>query len=189
MKHLLSLSKQTSIKQTINTDGVICYPTEAVWGLGCHPQSSQAFEKILSLKQRPIDKGVILVASDYDQLKPYVLWDDLHKSQLANWWPGFVTCLLPTAPTCPSYLKGKHQKIAVRLSHHPLIRELCQLTQTALVSTSANLSGNPPVHDLEEAKQTFSDGVDYYLDADLGGEKKPSRIIELINQQIIVHRD
>ncbi len=185
----ITSAQKNQIKHCIANDGIICYPTEAVWGLGCHPQSEKAFQKLLDLKQRSTDKGVILVASDYQQLKPYVLLDSFHKSQLSNIWPSFVTCLLPASPNCPDYLRGNHPKIAVRLSANPIINILCQLSQTALVSTSANVSGQAPVSNLEEAKKTFSHGVDIFIDAPLGGEQKPSRIIEFHNHKIIIHRN
>ncbi len=182
-------NQQQQIQDCIHHDGIICYPTEAVWGLGCHPQSEKAFEKLLAIKQRPADKGVILVISDYSQLVPYVLLDDFHKEQLRNIWPAFVTCLLPISPDYPNYLRGNHQKIAVRFSANPVIRALCELTQTALVSTSANISGQAPVANIHEAKKTFPNGIDSFIDAPLGGEEKPSRIIEFHNDKIITHRD
>lgn len=181
-------SQLAQASRVIHHNGVICYPTEAVWGLGCHPQSEQAFDRILAMKQRPIDKGVILIAANYQQLRPYVeLTPDLIE-QLKGIWPGFVTCLLPKSTHCPSYLTGQYDSIAVRLTANPFLQRLCQATGTALVSTSANLSGQPPANSLQEAQAMFATAVDYYIDAPLGGADKPSRIIRFVDNQAVIVR-
>lgn len=176
-------------KQTLLNDGVICYPTEAVWGLGCHPQSASAFARILHIKQRPHDKGVILIASAFEQLMPYVNIDVALQQQLAAIWPGFITCLLPKSAQCPDYLSGKHKSIAVRLTTHPAVTALCQSIDSPLVSTSANVSGQAPIQNLSEGKRLFTNQVDYYVDAALGGKKKPSRIIEFKQNNKVIIRE
>lgn len=177
------------IKHVLFADGVICYPTEAVWGLGCHPKSEVGFKKILALKNRQQDKGVILIASNYQQIMPYVVLDDGLEKQLQTIWPGFITCLLPKSDSCPDYLSGGFDRVAVRLTTHPTVKCLCNSIGSPLVSTSANISGLPPVQTIAEAKQTFSHDVDYYVDAALGGEEKPSRIIQLTTQAPIIIRE
>lgn len=186
---MLTATDRDTAKQTLLNDGVICYPTEAVWGIGCHPNSSKAFEKILRIKNRPDDKGVILIASTLAQLIPYIDIDTNTKQQLAAIWPGFITCLLPKSPSCPSYLSGKYDNLAVRLTTHPTVTELCQAINSPLVSTSANISGEAAIKDLNEAKRLFGTQIDYYVDAPLGGEAKPSRIIQLTEQQTVVIRE
>lgn len=161
----------------IQQHGVICYPTEGVWGLGCHPQSVQAFDKLLTIKQRPADKGVILIAAEMAQVHPYADISPECLSQLMDLWPGFVTCILPKAMDCPAYLCGQHDNIAIRITAYEPVKALCLAANTALVSTSANLSGQPTVTNIEQAKTVFGDAVDVYLDASLGGESKSSRII------------
>ncbi len=189
-----SLSPQQcdQLFDTVNNDGVICYPTEAVWGLGCHPCSQLGFEKILSLKQRPIEKGVILIAATLEQITPYAKipneLDELH-ADILSVWQGFTTCILPKTEHCPDYLCGQYGTIAVRLTNYPLLKNICLASNTALVSTSANISQASVVSNLSEAKQLFGGGVDYYLDAALGGEKKPSRIIDFTKHPAVVVRE
>lgn len=175
----LSPATLSAMTKTLENNGVICYPTEAVWGLGCHPQSESAFRRLLRIKQRPQDKGVILIAADEQQLAPYVCLTPVLRQQLKAFWPGFVTCVLPRSPGCPDYLSGQFDGVAVRLTAYPVVQALCQAAGSALVSTSANLSGQLPVGDLTTAKATFGDAVDCYIDAPLGGEEKPSRIMDL----------
>lgn len=177
------------IQRVLLTDGIICYPTEAVWGLGCHPQSEQAFSRLLAVKQRPLEKGVILIASSYEQLAPYVKFNDALMQRLVTLWPGFVTCVLPKSVHCPDYLCGEHDSIAVRLTTHEPVKQLCEAIHAPLVSTSANLSGQPTVKDLTEAKQTFGAQIDAYVDAPLGGELKPSRIIQFTDQTEVIIRE
>lgn len=162
--------------------GVVCYPTEAVWGLGCDPRSASAFEKILSLKQRPADKGVILIAANERHITPYADIPKHFREHLSEVWPGFVTCLLPKSADCPDYLTGQHDTVAVRLTSFEPVRRLCLAADSALVSTSANLSGQPPVKDIFAARSVFAGGVDYYLNVALGGAIKPSRIIDFSQQ-------
>lgn len=186
---MLNKSSLTKAKQTLLNNGIICYPTEAVWGLGCHPQSASAFARILQIKNRPNDKGVILVASALEQLMPYANIDSELQQQLAAIWPGFITCLLPKSAQCPDYLSGKHNCIAARLTTHPAVTALCQSVDSPLVSTSANVSGQAPIQNLSEGKRLFAHQVDYYVDAALGGKKRPSRIIKFQQNNEVIIRE
>lgn len=173
----------------VNNDGVICYPTEGVWGLGCHPRSTVAFDKLLSIKKRPADKGVILLAGELSQLSDYIQLNDAVRDIFARHQHEFITFVLPKSKACPDYLSGGRDSIAVRVTNYQPLRELCLQAQTALVSTSANLSGQSPVKDIAEARKTFADGVDAYVDIPLGGQEKPSRIVAWQNHQWSVLRD
>lgn len=182
----------TSLQQAADHVGqhhVICYPTEGVWGIGCHPQSQAAFERVLALKQRSETKGVILLAANYAQIQPYAQISPTLKTQLNDYWAGFVTCLLPKSPDCPEYLSGEHDSIAVRMTAYEPLRQLCLSANTAVVSTSANRAGQPPVSDLSQAMSLFGEQVDCYWDAPLGGQNKPSTIIDLTGEKWRVIRD
>lgn len=168
---------------------VVCYPTEGVWGIGCHPQSATAFEQTLSLKQRSEEKGVILLAANYEQIQPYASITPTLQAQLREHWAGFVTCLLPKSPDCPDYLTGDHDTVAVRMTAYEPLRQLCLLSRSAVVSTSANITGQSPARDLQQAVSLFSTHVDCYWDAPLGGADKPSKIIDLTTSRLRVIRD
>lgn len=173
----------------IHRDGVICYPTEGVWGLGCHPQSLPAFSRLLTVKQRPAEKGVILLAADLDQLAPYIVINDEITALFRAHQHEFITFILPKSPDCPDFLSGQFDSIAVRVTHYQPLRDLCYQAQTALVSTSANLSGQPPVESLAQAKSVFGRTVDAYVDMPLGGKNKPSRIVQWRKGTLTVIRD
>ncbi|MPV86047.1 L-threonylcarbamoyladenylate synthase [Ostreibacterium oceani] len=172
----------------IRQAGVICYPTEGVWGLGCDPQSPSAIQKLLQAKSRPADKGLILVASQFSQIEPYITINAVQRSQLDDLWPGFVTCLLPKSSNCPALVTGNHETIAIRISEHPIIVALCDALNAPLISTSANISGKPPVANLNEAKQVFAQWVEYFIDAPLGGHAKPSQIVDLTKNTPVILR-
>lgn len=173
----------------IHHDGVICYPTEGVWGLGCHPQSATAFSRLLALKQRPADKGVILLAGELEQLAPYLQMSDAIQQLFTQYHNDFITFVLPKSAACPDYLSGQFDSVAVRVTTYQPLRELCCQAQTALVSTSANVSHKPPVGNIAIARETFGDGVNAYVDMPLGGQRKPSRIVKWDNGKLLVIRE
>ncbi|WP_457913540.1 Sua5/YciO/YrdC/YwlC family protein [Candidatus Gillettellia adelgis] len=137
---------------------VIAYPTEAVFGLGCDPDSSQAVNRLLQLKQRSWKKGLILIASDYQQLIRYVDDSVLSKQQrdiILKSWPNPVTWVIPARPETPRFLTGLFNSLAVRVSAHLPIQNLCRQYGKPLVSTSANFSQREPCRNLDEVKQQF----------------------------------
>ena len=110
MTNLLTLSE---CNDRLKNGDVIAYPTEAVFGLGCDPNSEAAVLTLLKLKQRSIDKGLILIASHYQQLLPYIDDSSLNKEQkqLAfTSWPGPVTWIFPKNRTTPYFLTGKRSE-------------------------------------------------------------------------------
>lgn len=143
---MLSLRQRLRAVHTLATGGVIAYPTEAVWGLGCDPFNAAAVDRLLALKRRPAHKGLILVAADLAQIAP--LLDSLpadQRAQLERTWPGPVTWLIPDPHHwIPANVKGDFTSVAVRVSAHPVVHCLCRAWGGPLVSTSANRAGQPP---------------------------------------------
>ena len=118
MSYLSSL-KLNFAADCIFQGGIIAYPTEAVYGLGCDPLDQQAVLRLLALKQRPIAKGLILVASQMQQIEPFIQVDSNTLCKIKKTWPGPVTWVIPAQSWVPEWLTGKHQSIAVRISAHP----------------------------------------------------------------------
>ena len=170
---------------------VLAYPTEAVWGLGCDPHNEQAFHQILQLKQRPIEKGVILLAGHISQVEHLLkaLTPEIRERVVASWTNRSVseratTWLLPASEDIPGWIKGKHPKVAVRVTTHPLCVALCQAFGGFIVSTSANPAGLEPARSLQDAMRYFGQDLNY-LNGDLGLSQKPSRIIDAVTGEII----
>ena len=166
--------------------GVIAYPTESVYGLGCDPANYQAVQKLLDIKQRNRDKGLILIAADFDQLTPFLaeLEGSLKERVLAT-WPGPVTWLWPARSGVSTWLRGEHATIAIRVTDHPLAVQLCQAFGGALVSTSANVSGSPPARNADQVRAQFEDQLDYVLEGEVGGLAQPSEIRDVVSGRIL----
>jgi L-threonylcarbamoyladenylate synthase len=157
-----------------------------VFGLGCDPLNSKAVLKLLDIKKRSVQKGLILIAADFSQLAPYI--KDLPTSVISrihdlNQQP--TTWLLPVKDSVPQWLTGGNKKIAVRLVQHDLAKELCALAGTALVSTSANVTGCEPLKTAYQTRLKFHRKGVYIINARVGNAQQPSRIIDpLSNKQI-----
>jgi L-threonylcarbamoyladenylate synthase len=164
---------------------VVAYPTEAVWGLGADPLNRDAVEEILRLKQRSVDKGLILVAASTEQLN--FLLEHLSPAQravLTASWPGPRTWLVPHQQRVPPWICGKFDTVAVRVSAHPVVTALCQVFGGPIVSTSANPQGLPPARYGYRARQYFADAV-FYAPGQVDRTARPSEIRDLRTGQII----
>lgn len=170
----------------IRSGGVIAYPTEAVFGLGCDPANRNAVQRLMALKNRCWRKGLILIASEQRQLLPWLeKIPDCGSRQLDESWPGPTTWLLPAARDCPNWLRGEHDTLAVRVTAHPLVRRLCDILDSAIVSTSANTSGQRPARSVLDVRLRFGDRLDFVLPGSLGGQRHATEIRDLASGQFI----
>jgi len=169
--------------KAVAAGGVIAYPTEAVWGLGCDPFSEAAVLKLLQIKNRPVEKGLILVAASLDQLPALASsLTDTQRRTLEETWPGPVTWLIPDPEgSIPPWIKGEHESVAVRVSGHPLVRELCNRHGGALVSTSANDAGEPEIRSQSRLTEEFGGRIDSVIAGELGDSTETSQIRDLIS--------
>lgn len=167
----------TQAQQRIQQGDVIAYPTEAVFGLGCDPFNQQAVLQLLALKQRAVEKGLILVAANPQALADLTLLNHQAWSQhVLNSWQDTnqaISWVLPKTNLCPAWISGAHDSVAVRVSHHPIVKALCG--DGVLVSTSANPAGKEPARSCQQVNDYFADQV-WCLDAPLGGLAQPSQI-------------
>ena len=170
---------------------VLAYPTEAVWGLGCDPYNESAFLEILRLKQRPIEKGVILLAGQIAQVE-HLLKDlnpEIREQVIATWsnqrnGERATTWLLPADDSIPQWIKGNHPKVAVRVTNHPLCIALCNAFNGFIVSTSANPAGLASARSIQEVNQYFGSTLNY-LNGDLGLSQDASKIIDAVTGEVI----
>ncbi|MCW5197509.1 Sua5/YciO/YrdC/YwlC family protein [Buchnera aphidicola] len=171
--------------QKLNQNEVIAYPTESVFGLGCNPDSEVAVKKLLFIKNRTINKGFILVSYHYNQLIPYIIEKKiLQKKHLLLNKKQFLTYLVPAHSKVPIWLTGNSKLIAVRITQHKLIKNLCFYFNKPIISTSANISGEKPCETITQVKKIF--GQDFpILNGFLGNKKKPSKIINLLTGEVI----
>lgn len=170
----------------LRSGGVIVYPTEAVWGVGCDPQNRGAVERLLKMKQREWQKGLILIASDVSQVEPYIdvpsrmAW----RRALAT-WPGASTWVFPATDYCPMWISGDRDSVAVRVTAHPIAAALCRQFGGAIVSTSANRSGEPPARSAAQARIGLRNAFDLLVPGALGGLDQPTIIRDAANGNIL----
>jgi len=177
--------RRSLISACLNNDGVIAYPTEGVWGLGCLPESALAVARILALKQRGWEQGLLLVAADISQIEDYLVGlDDDMRRELENNWPGPVTYLVPDNGVAPRWVIGNNPTVGLRVSNHPVVRALCESTGP-LVSTSANVTGHPAALTSLQVRQYFGERIDYLVPGQLGNSSGPSVIRHLVTGEKI----
>jgi len=172
--------------EALQQQQVIAYPTEAVFGLGCDPQDEVAVMKLLAIKQRPIEKGLILVAANIDQLKDYIDISKLSQQRLAEitaTWPGPYTWVMPSQPNVPKWLTGQFNSIAVRISAHPTVQALCLAFNGPITSTSANLTGLAPCITADEVNQQLAGHLGYVIDERVGKLAQPTTIRDALTDK------
>lgn len=159
---------------------LIAYPTEAVYGIGCDPQNLSAIQAVLELKARDKSKGFIIIAANLAQLSPYIQPPtDAEKQQLDTAWPGPVTFVVRAKPQLPSILTGGRDTLAVRVSSHPVVKQLCTACGHALISTSANLSAKPALTTAEQVSEVFGSSLAGVVDGSLGNLTSATPIYSL----------
>jgi L-threonylcarbamoyladenylate synthase len=170
----------------IATGGVVAYPTEAVYGVGCLPLLEDALERIIAIKRRDARKGLIVVAASLAQLEPLAeLPGGAIGAEMRSLWPGAVTWVVPARAGLPGLLTGGRPTIAVRVSAHPVVRALCLRAGSAVVSTSANASGRRPARSALAARRALGRQVDYVLAGPLGESRRPTEIRDAADGRIL----
>jgi L-threonylcarbamoyladenylate synthase len=170
--------------EVLYSGGVIAYPTEGVYGLGCLPDEGAAVERVLRLKQRAASKGLILIAAEAEQLDG---WIDLPVGRsLPNPDPAHpITWIVPPGPFIHPLLRGENVGIAVRLTTNAVARALCNTVDSPLVSTSANLSGRPTTRNRYVLRRQFIRRVDYIVPGDCGPVDGPSEIRDFLTGNVL----
>lgn len=159
--------------------GIVAHPTEAVWGLACDPANERATLRLLALKRRPVDKGLILLAASVAQLDGLVDWGALppkRADEIRRSWPGPNSWVMPATATVPPWIRGVHAGVAVRVTAHAPAAALCRAFGGPVVSTSANRAGAPPPRELEGFDPAVLDGVDSVLEGETGSLARPTTI-------------
>jgi L-threonylcarbamoyladenylate synthase len=174
------------VARIILKGGIIAYPTEAVFGLGCDPYNVQTVLRLLHTKKRNIGQGLIVIGAEYRHLAPLIEPIDesiMEKIQHHRQQP--ITWLVPAPPQAPYWLTGDHTQIAVRLTTHPLAQAICRQIDQALVSTSANIHSQPPARTTLAVRHHFRNQLDYICSGAVGSLKKPTEIRDALSDRVI----
>jgi len=161
--------------QIIHDGGVIAYPTESVFGFGCDPDNYAAVLRILTLKERAIADGLILIAADRTQLDGWIDPSPDEETSLSA-TDTFVTWVVTAAAGCPEWITGGRPTCAVRLTRHPVAAALCREAGLPIVSTSANRHGQPTAISALAVRRQFRKRIDFIMPGATGGASKPSEI-------------
>lgn len=182
---MLSRWQLHNLAQVLDRGGVIAYPTESVYGLGCEPNHLAAIARILEIKNRPVSKGLILLVSHFSQALPFVKpLSNFDVNRISQVQPRATTWLLPKRVTAPELLCGQYDTLAVRLTQHPVAKQICDYTNSALISTSCNLTGKPELINAVSVRNQMKTQLDWIVSAPCGGQK-PSRIIDFMSNRKI----
>lgn len=172
--------------EVLQGGGIIAYPTEYCFGLGCDPRDSSAVERLLKIKQRKAEQGLILIAGDLSQVTQYAELESVPNiEQIAQTWPGPNTWLLPAKDHVPDHVRGKHTQIAMRIPDHEFCLLLLAQFNHPIVSTSANRSGQK--EHLTASSLDIDMGVecDYIVNLPVGGQKRASSIRDSMTGKLL----
>ena len=178
------MSANRALRAFLKAGGVIAYPTESCYGLGCDPRNRAAVQHILRLKKRMQRKGLIVIAAHAQQLTRYVETDALHAAGHSGHWPGPVSLLLPASKRCPVWLRGQHRTLAVRVTAHVQTAHLCAQLSMALVSTSANRAGAVALKTARACQRQFGHRV-RVIPGKIGAARRPSTIIDFASGRVL----
>ncbi len=174
-----------ALRAHLRRGGLIAYPTESCYGLGCDPRNRRAVQRLIRLKGRSAAKGLLLIADHYQRLKPFIHHlSPADRARVGQTWPGPVTWVVPASAACPPLLTGGRASIAVRVTAHPEAARLCRSLGMALVSTSANKSGRKPAKTAAECRRMFGARV-RIVAGRIGPRRRPSTLIELATGTIL----
>jgi L-threonylcarbamoyladenylate synthase len=167
------------LAHALSAGAVIAYPTDTIWGFGCDPCNGLSVGRILEIKQRAVEKGLILLSSRLEYCEPFIEIDDEQRKTLQQPREQPTTWLVKASPACPYWIRGDHPTVAIRMTDHPLLRELCPRLQMPLVSTSANRAGRPTARNQLQLRRQFGDELDFIVTGFETGGSRPSAIISL----------
>ena len=175
----------TDLRAYLRRGGLIAYPTESCYGLGCDPRNRQALARLIRLKGRSAAKGLLLIADRFKRLKPFIRPLSLaDRGRVERTWPGPVTWVVPASAACPPELTGGRPTVAVRVTAHSGAARLCRSLAMALVSTSANKSGKKPAKTAAECRRIFGTQV-RVIAGRIGRRRRPSTLIDLATGTIL----
>lgn len=169
------------LEQVLGRGGVVIYPTETVYGMGGDPRNAAVIKRIATLKGRPGHKPFPLIAANLDSVRHWVRWRSDPLDRLAKrFWPGPLTLVLQATSNVPKSLQSTEGAVAVRVSAHPVATLMAKACGGALVATSANLSGQPPVSDPAALSRALLDAVDGLVDGGPLPASPPSTLVAVI---------
>jgi len=167
--------------KVVQDGGIILYPTDTIWGIGCDATNTDAVKKIYELKQRHESKSMIILLDIDNKLQTYISEVPDIAYELIEYAENPLTLIMPGAKNISTALIAEDGSVGIRVTSHPFCQQLIQRLRKPLVSTSANISGKPSPEYFSKVDQDIIDGVDYVVDLDQYSTeiRKPSTIMRL----------
>jgi L-threonylcarbamoyladenylate synthase len=165
----------------VSQGAIFGYPTDTIWGFGCHPLIASSVARILQIKNRSADKGLILLSSRLEYCAAYVGLDSEHLKPVLSTTDHPTTWLVPASGNCPLWIRGNNLTVAIRITDHPLLEFLCDRLETPIVSTSANRSSKATARNSMQMHKQFGDELDFIVSGFATGSNRPSEIKSLLN--------
>lgn len=165
--------------------GIIAYPTEGVFGLGCDPFNETAVLRLLKIKQRSVKKGLILIAASWDQVKDLVKIELCKSCIIKPNNKNPVTWVFPATKKVPYWVSGKFDSVAIRVTVHPVAKTLCKKFGGSIISTSANLASGNPAKSVKQVAQQFIGAIDFIISGRVGNLNKPTEIRDVKTNKLI----
>ncbi|MFX1605447.1 MAG: L-threonylcarbamoyladenylate synthase [Promethearchaeota archaeon] len=155
--------------EVIAAGGIVAYPTDTSYGLGCDPRNREALERLIAVKRRDRRLGFPLLFADEAQCEMYHDFQSLERVITRVFWPGALTLIVEAKPDVPAHITAGRSSIAIRVPNHIIPRGIARKINGPIVGTSANRSGGPSPFNLSVAIEQLGDEVDLYID---GGPSK-----------------
>ena len=172
------------IHEILVDGGVIAYPTESVFGLGCDPSNEQAVARILEIKKRTLAMGFVLLTPNIEIISGWVSMSNKQLKIFSSPSSRPTTYIVPASVVAPKWLTVKNT-LAIRLSNDLFIKNICSLLGLPIVSTSANLHGENPCKSAEEVQKIMGSQLDYIVFKQTGPFNSPSTIVDLSSGKTI----
>lgn len=172
----------------IKSGGVIVCPSEGVYGISCSLFNEDAIKRVISIKERDVSKGLIIVDHSLDKLSSYL--DDTRlneqsKALINKMWPGPHTFVLPIIESFKSIAEKENHTAAVRITAFETLKEICKQADTPIISTSANISGKEATFKISNLDSVIIDRVDLVLDLPCGGQSSPTSIYDTTTNTLV----
>jgi len=165
----------------VSQGAIFGYPTDTIWGFGCHPLIASSVTRILQIKNRSADKGLILLSSRLEYCAAYIGLDNEQLKPVLSTTDHPTTWLIPASENCPLWIRGNYPTVAIRITDHPLLELLCDRLKTPIVSTSANRNGKATVRNSTQMRKQFGDELDFIINGFATGSNRPSEIKSLLD--------
>jgi len=174
------MDKVREAAEILKSGGIVIFPTDTVFGVGCILSDEKAVERLYKIKKRPKEMPTLLLVKDLSQAEQFVEFNKISKKLAKSFWPGALTIVLKAKSLVSKLILGKNNTLGLRIPNHEVPRKLIDLVGEPILAPSANFRGFKAPSKLSEIDKGLLNLVDYVIELECGGEK-PSTIVEVLD--------